>query len=129
MEEMLVEYLYQNCKGYDNKKKAYQLMKIISIKDHKTFRNIIENIRQADNEIFICSQAGKDGGYWIPTEKWEIEETVGHLRKRAYEMLKTADRLEKKAQKEMKHERGIPKIYKGIFKNISIKNMQRKKDR
>lgn len=129
MEEMLVEYLYKNCKGYDNRKKAYQLMRIIGIKDHKTFRSIIENIRQADDGIFICSEAGQQGGYWIPTEKYEMETTVAHLRKRAYEMLKTAKRLEKKAQEGIKNETGISRIYKKLFKNINIKNMQRKRNR
>jgi threonine synthase len=96
MKELLIEYLKDNCIGYDNRQKAYQLMKIVDIKDHKTFRRMIEDIRQSDNRIFICSEAGKDGGYWLPTTKEEIVTTIDHLESRAYEMIKTAKILREK---------------------------------
>lgn len=88
MKELLIEYLKNNCVGYDNRQKAYQLMKIVDIKDHKTFRNMIEEIRQSKETIFICSEAGNDGGYWLPTTKEEIVTTIDHLESRAYKMAK-----------------------------------------
>lgn len=97
MKEILIDYLIHNCKGYDNRKKAYELMPIVDIKDHKTFRCLIEEIRQADNNVFICSEAGSNGGYWLPTEYEEAEETISHLEKRATEMFKTAKILRNKA--------------------------------
>ena len=59
-----------------------------------------------------------DIGEYAGVKRWAYEQ-LGNFRKRA----------SAKAKKKMKHERGIPKIYKGIIKNISIKNMQRKKHR
>ena len=94
--ELLINYLKNNCVGYENRQKAYKLMKVINIKDHKTFRNIIETIRQSDENVFICSEAGSKGGYWIPTTNYEIDVTINHLEARAYEMLKTVDILRKK---------------------------------
>ena len=99
MEETLINFLLNNCVGYENRKKAFELMPIVNLNDHKTFRNLIEDIRQADNDVFICSEAGQGGGYWIPTESCEIEDTITHLRKRAYEMLRTAESLRKKSVK------------------------------
>lgn len=98
MKETLINYLLNNCKGYKNRQKAYQLMSIVDITDHKTFRCLIEEIRQDDNQIFICSEAGKGGGYWIPTEYEEVQTTIDHLVKRGKEMFKTASILRKKAQ-------------------------------
>lgn len=96
MKELLVNYLKDNCIGYDNRQKAYQLMKIVDIKDHKTFRRMIEDIRQQEKSIFICSEAGKDGGYWLPTTREEVETTIDHLEARAWEMIKTAKILREK---------------------------------
>ena len=98
MREILIDYLIVNCRGYENRKKAYELMPIVGISDHKTFRSLIEEIRQDEKEIFICSEAGKDGGYWIPTEYEEVQTTIDHLIKRGQEMFKTASTLRKKAQ-------------------------------
>lgn len=96
MEELLVNYLKNNCIGYDNRQKASQLMKIVDIKDHKTFRNLIEDIRQSGRKVFICSEAGSNGGYWLPTTKEEVETTIDHLEARAWEMIKTAKILREK---------------------------------
>ena len=96
MKELLIEYLKNNCVGYDNRQKAYQLMQVVNLKDHKTFRNLIEDIRQSKETIFICSEAGKSGGYWLPTTKEEVETTIDHLEARAYEMIKTAKILREK---------------------------------
>lgn len=96
MKELLIEYLKNNCVGYDNRQKAYQIMKVVNVKDHKTFRNMIEDIRQSKETIFICSEAGKTGGYWLPTTKEEVETTIDHLESRAYEMIKTAKILREK---------------------------------
>lgn len=99
MKDILTNYLINNCRGYENRQKAFELMPIVGIKDHKSFRNLIEEIRQDENEIFICSEAGKDGGYYVPTEYEEVENTIDHLVKRGQEMFKTASILRKKAQK------------------------------
>lgn len=96
MKNILIEYLKNNCVGYDNRQKAYQIMKVVNVKDHKTFRNMIEDIRQSKETIFICSEAGQNGGYWLPTTEEEITTTINHLEARAYEMFRTAKILRKK---------------------------------
>ena len=96
MENLLINYLQENCKGYENRVKANVLMEVVGLKDHKTFRSLIEEIRQSTNRIFICSEAGQQGGYWLPTTKEEIEQTIAHLEKRGYEMFKTAKILREK---------------------------------
>jgi hypothetical protein len=96
MEKILIDYLQENCKGYENRVKANVLMEVVGLKDHKTFRSLIEEIRQSSRKVFICSEAGHKGGYWLPTTKEEIEQTIEHLEKRAYEMFKTAKILRKK---------------------------------
>ena len=96
MKDILVKYLQDNCIGYDKRQKAYQLMQVVNLKDHKTFRNLIEEIRQSNSKVFICSEAGKDGGYWLPTTKEEVETTIDHLEARAWEMIKTAKILREK---------------------------------
>lgn len=107
MKEILIDYLIKNCRGYENRQKAYQLMKIVNIQDHKTFRALIEEIRQDENEIFICSEAGRLGGYYIPTEYEEVQDTLNHLYKRSMEMLKTYSILKNKC---LRH--GIERINK-----------------
>ena len=80
-------------------------MKIIDITDHKTFRTIIERIRQDKKKIFICSEAGKNGGYWIPTTIEEMDKTIDHIEARAYEMFKTAKNLREKKERSEKNEK------------------------
>lgn len=96
MKEKLINYLKENCIGYENRVKANVLMQIVGLSDHKTFRNLVEQIRQSKNKIFICSEAGQQGGYWLPTTLEEVETTINHLEARAYEMFKTAKVLREK---------------------------------
>ena len=48
MKELLIEYLKNNCVGYDNRQKSNKLMKIVNITDNKDFRALIERIRQSE---------------------------------------------------------------------------------
>lgn len=96
MKEKLINYLKENCIGYENRVKANVLMQIVGLSDHKTFRNLVEQIRQSKNKIFICSEAGQKGGYWLPTTLEEVETTINHLEARGYEMFKTAKVLREK---------------------------------
>ena len=50
MKELIYDYLVNNCIGYDKRIKGWQLMKIFNIKDHKTLRSYIQELRQ-DEEI------------------------------------------------------------------------------
>jgi len=90
MKELIYDYLVNNCIGYDNRIKGWQLMKLFNIKDHKTLRSYIQELRQ-DEEIdkMIGSVAGKSGGFFIIANYDEYKDTVDHLYLRAMEMLKT----------------------------------------
>ena len=95
----MYEYLKKNATGYSKRVKSSTLMKEFNIKDNKTLRQHIQNIR--NDEILqkiVCSEAGKNGGYWIANNEQEIEETLEHLYKRAMEMLKTYSSIKRKAK-------------------------------
>lgn len=99
MEKLIYDYLVLNCIGYDNRIKARTLMKKFNIKDNKTFRSYIQNIRQdEDCERIVGSEAGNNGGYWIINSKEEFDNTVYHLYARAVEMQKTCKILRKKGK-------------------------------
>ena len=93
----IYDYLKKNAVGYSKRVKSSILMKEFDIKDNKTFRAHIQSIRQSEVlQKIVCSEAGKNGGYWIATNDKEIEETLEHLYKRSMEMLKTYSIIQKK---------------------------------
>lgn len=105
MENLIYEYLIQNCVGYDNRVKGRTLMKKFGINDHKTLRSYIQYIRKSPaHPRLIGSEAGSQGGYWIITNKKELDTTVYHMYLRAKEIEKECKILEKKARKK---ERGF----------------------
>lgn len=100
MEEMIYAYLVNNCVGYDNRVKARTLMKKFNIRDNKTFRKYIQDIRKnAEFTRLVGSEAGSAGGYWIINSKEEFETTVHHHYARALEMMNTCKILRKKGKK------------------------------
>lgn len=99
MEKLIYDYLALNCIGYDNRIKARTLMKKFNIKDNKTFRSYIQEIRKNPEFIkLIGSEAGQNGGYWIINSKEEFETTVHHHYARAVEMMNTCKILRKKGK-------------------------------
>lgn len=100
MEERIYDYLTKNCRGFENRIKGYELMKLFNINDHKTLRSYIENIRQHDEFCeLVGSRAGKDGGYYIIRNLKEFNETVDHMYLRAMEMLNTCSKMKHKKNK------------------------------
>ena len=64
----IYDYLKKNATGYEKRVKSRVLMKEFDIKDNKTLRFYIEEIRNSDIlQKIVCSEAGKKGGYWIAT--------------------------------------------------------------
>ena len=93
----IYNYLLENCKGYSNKIKGKQLMKIFDINDHKTLRRHIEEIRQNDKyRCLVGSEAGSNGGYWIVINQEEKKLAISHLYLRAMEQLNTCSKMEEK---------------------------------
>lgn len=100
LEDKLYLELKNRAVGYEKRVKSSVLMKTFEIKDNKTFRAYIQNIRQNDKyDKIVCSEAGKNGGYWIANNEDEIKDTMDHLYKRAMEMLKTYSIIKKKGGK------------------------------
>ena len=88
--ELIYDYLINNCVGYDNRIKANVLMTLFGIKDNKTFRSYIQDIRKnPDYEKLVGSEAGHNGGYYIVSNYDEYKKTIDHHYLRAMEMLKT----------------------------------------
>lgn len=101
MKELIYDYLLNNCVGYDNRVKGWQLMNLFNIKDHKTLRGYIQELRNDETiDELIGSVAGKDGGFFIIRNYEEYKDTISHLYLRAMEMLKTRQSMiDKKSRK------------------------------
>ena len=101
MKELIYDYLLNNCVGCDNRIKGWQLMKLFNIKDHKTLRGYIQELRNdEDIEELIGSVAGKGGGFFIIRNYTEYRDTIDHLYLRAMEMLKTREVIMNKKNKQ-----------------------------
>lgn len=116
----IYEYLKENCVGYENRQTSYKIMGYFGITDNKQFRGYIEEIRQSDVlQKFVCSKAGKNGaGYWLATNKDEVDVTLEHLKLRAKEMLKTYAILRRKARLNNQKRFTFRKYEKDTYKSI-----------
>ena len=120
----IYNYLKENAIGYEDRVKSDVLMKEFDINDNKTLRGYIQEIRES--EILtkvICSEAGKDGGYWIATDYDEVKKTLNHLYKRSMEMLKSYSVLKKKA-----HLNKQMRIKMGKYEKDMIESIMEKSD-
>ncbi len=103
MENEIYKYLLENALGFENRIKGQELMKIFNISDHKTLRSYIEEARNnAKYEYLIGSEAGKDGGYYIPISLEEKDVSTSHIRLRAESQLRTYENMEGKRFYEIK---------------------------
>lgn len=115
----IYDYMKKNAVGYENRVKSNVIMEHFNIKDNKTFRFYIEQIRQSDIlQKIICSEAGSNGGYWVATNQDEIYLTLEHLYKRSMEMLKTYSIIKKKSRLNNQYKLKLSKYEKDIYKSI-----------
>lgn len=115
----IYKYFKSECVGYEKRVKGYELMKQFNIKDHKTLRSCIEEIRQSDElQKFVCSEAGQNGGYWLATNDNEVEITLEHLYKRSMEMLRTYSILKNKARLNNQRRLKLSQYEKEVYKSI-----------
>lgn len=115
----IYDYLKKNAVGYKKRVKSNIIMEKFNIKDNKTFRAYIENIR--DSEILqkiVCSEAGSNGGYWIATNNDEVVETLQHLYKRSMKMLKTYSILKRKSKLNNQMRLKLSKYEKEIYESL-----------
>lgn len=95
--QMIYDYLLENCIGYENRIKGYELMKLFDINDNKTLRSYIQETRKKDEyKYLVGSEAGFKGGYWIVNNAIEKKKTVKHLLLRAIEQLKMLKTIKRK---------------------------------
>lgn len=119
----IYNYLKENAVGYDDRVKADVLMKEFDIKDNKTLRSYIQEIRESEVLTkIICSEAGKDGGYWIATDYKEVRKTLNHLYKRSMEMLKNYSMLKRKAKLDKQKRIRLGKYEKDMIESIMEKS-------
>lgn len=119
----IYNYLKENAVGYNERVKADVLMKEFNINDNKTLRSYIQEIRESEILTkIICSEAGKDGGYWIATDYKEIKQTLNHLYKRSMEMLKSYSVLKRKAKLDKQKRIRLSKYEKDIIESIMEKS-------
>lgn len=115
----IYDYLKKNALGYEKRVKSRALMKEFNIKDNKTLRNYIECIRNSDIlQKIVCSEAGKNGGYWIATTDEEIYQTLEHLYKRSMQMLKTYSKIKKKHKLDRQYRLKLSKYQKEMYESI-----------
>lgn len=119
----IYNYLKDNAVGYENRVKSDVLMKEFNINDNKTLRSYIQEIRESEILTkIICSEAGKDGGYWIATDYKEIKKTLNHLYKRSMEMLKNYSMLKRKAKLDKQKRIRLSKYEKDVIESIMEKS-------
>lgn len=112
-------FLKKNAVGYSKRVKSKVLMKEFNIKDNKTLRFYIEEIRNSEIlQKIICSEAGNNGGYWIAKNDEEVYQTLNHLYKRSMQMLKTYSNIKKKYKLNNQLRIKLSKYEKEIFKSI-----------
>ena len=115
----IYNYLKENAVGYENRIKSWVLMKEFNIKDNKTLRSYIEDIRNSEVlQKIVCSEAGKNGGYYLATNDNEVYETLEHLYKRAMQMLKTYSIIKKKYKLDKQYRLKLSKYQKEMYESI-----------
>lgn len=113
------DYLKKNAVGYSKRVKSIALMKEFNINDNKTLRKHIQNIRQDETlQKIVCSESGKNGGYWIAKNDKEVQETLDHLYNRAMEMLKTYSIIKKKANLDRQYRLKMTKYEKELIESV-----------
>ena len=113
------DYLKKNAVGYSKRVKSSVLMKIFNITDNKKLRKHIQNIRQDETlQKIVCSESGKNGGYWIAKNDKEVQDTLNHLYNRAMEMLKTYSIIKNKANLDRQYRLKMTKYEKELIESV-----------
>ena len=82
--------------GNDNAISRKKLLKKIPGLSDRQMRIAIYQLR--NDGVLICSRGGHGGGYWMAKDLDDVQSFINtELRSRAYDMLKTAQRMEHSA--------------------------------
>ena len=120
----IYDFLKKEAVGYENRVKASVLMQEFDIRDNKTLRAYIEEIRDSDIlDKIICSEAGSSGGYWVATSQDEVYQTLQHLYKRSMKMLKTYSKIKNKSRLNNQYKIRLGQYEKDIYSSLmEVKN-------
>ena len=115
----IYDHLKKNATGHEKRVKSCVLMQEFNIKDNKTLRDYIESIRNSDTlQKIVCSEAGKNGGYYLATNDEEVYQTLEHLYKRSMQMLKTYSKIKKKYKLDRQYRLKLSKYQKEMYESI-----------
>lgn len=115
----IYDYLKKNAIGHEKRVKSGVLMQEFNIKDNKTLRDYIESIRNSDTlQKIVCSEAGKNGGYYLATTDEEVYQTLEHLYKRSMQMLKTYSKIKRKYKLDRQYRLKLTKYQKEMYESI-----------
>ena len=115
----IYDFLKKEAVGYENRVKASVLMQEFDIRDNKTLRAYIEEIRDSDIlDKIICSEAGNSGGYWVATSQDEVYQTLQHLYKRSMKMLKTYSKIKNKSRLNNQYKIRLGQYEKDIYSSL-----------
>lgn len=115
----IYDFLKKEAVGYENRVKASVLMQEFDIRDNKTLRAYIEEIRDSDIlDKIICSEAGSSGGYWVATSQDEVYQTLQHLYKRSMKMLKTYSKIKNKSRLNNQYKIRLGQYEKDIYSSL-----------
>lgn len=125
----IYDFLKKEAVGYENRVKASVLMQEFDIRDNKTLRAYIEEIRDSDIlDKIICSEAGSSGGYWVATSQDEVYQTLQHLYKRSMKMLKTYLKIKNKSRLNNQYKIRLGQYEKDIYSSLmEVKNDSEKR--
>lgn len=125
----IYDFLKKEAVGYENRVKASVLMQEFDIRDNKTLRAYIEEIRDSDIlDKIICSEAGNSGGYWVATSQDEVYQTLQHLYKRSMKMLKTYSKIKNKSRLNNQYKIRLGQYEKDIYSSLmEVKNDSEKR--
>lgn len=125
----IYDFLKKEAVGYENRVKASVLMQEFDIRDNKTLRAYIEEIRDSDIlDKIICSEAGSNGGYWVATSQDEVYQTLQHLYKRSMKMLKTYSKIKNKSRLNNQYKIRLGQYEKDIYSSLmEVKNDSEKR--
>lgn len=125
----IYDFLKKEAVGYENRVKASVLMQEFDIRDNKTLRAYIEEIRDSDIlDKIICSEAGSSGGYWVATSQDEVYQTLQHLYKRSMKMLKTYSKIKNKSRLNNQYKIRLGQYEKDIYSSLmEVKNDSEKR--
>ena len=105
-----IEFIFMSHVGQENAISRKKLLRRLSaMADPLTDRQLRLAINQMRNDgVLICSRGGIGGGYWMAANLEELMEFINkELKSRAFDMLRTAKRMEASGVQQLTRQIGL----------------------